>query len=693
MLAMTLAEICKTLAAAPAPVLHGIDVPHPLATETALRMLARMLGLPVAALDLPPPSLAQRFPKDRIPEVARATFGRELRRYRSWRRLVLDAQMLGCGSAVDPDPWDSLRRAARLVLGANKANCLYALGKHFPDTPPHALALEDLVAVQDRLSGMERQAFRRAVAVLTELYDHDLPRATGLLPPRFEMLPQRPRLPELLPLPDRLAGHPLAKDPTVTTAAAYGWTLAVRSGIMDSEADPVDGRALDRTAWRRLAAIDPASYGFALSAESFDIYLGHFARLLVAAGAPDPRVDRTGADWRALMAAVRATGRSANALSTLAARAKRDGVAPGALTAEWIAGQIAATPERARRNAARRGCLLLDALRDDPAIPAELLPAAPTGIARQRGGERASPRPALRAAAPKNPVEQAWIDLLADLRRHGFGADELNCLSAIRGDAIACGLRPRDIDRRWIEARRAGKPRQVAAKIAMAARLLDRVRSTPAMRRHLPRAAIGPLVNRRRSAGTLPAVMEIELRAYLDGLGAAASTRREALAAVRALAEAARRSGRTLPGNLAALLDLARTGLDWGPNRARAGDHAQVIDRLRAHLALPWTADWRALQRAVVAAGVPMRENPVAALLKEAGTRAPQELDADWARAVDRRHRAAGRADLARTFAANLGRLEALHAIPALARSGLLPSHIGPLRPVSSPDGSAAAPG
>lgn len=49
---MTLAEICKTLAASPAPVLHGIDVPHPLATETALRMLARMSDHGVARLRL-----------------------------------------------------------------------------------------------------------------------------------------------------------------------------------------------------------------------------------------------------------------------------------------------------------------------------------------------------------------------------------------------------------------------------------------------------------------------------------------------------------------------------------------------------------------------------------------------------------------------------------------------------------------
>ena len=685
---MTLSEICKTLAAAPAPVLHGIAAPHPLATETALRMLARILGLPVAALDLPPPSLALRFPKDRIPEEARATFGGELRRYRSWRRLVLDAQMLGCRAAVDPDPWDSLRRAARLVLGETTADCLYALSRHFPGTPPNALELKDLVAIQDRLEGMERQAFRRAGAVLLALHGHDLPVATGLLPPRFGPLPPRPRRPELLPLPARLAAHPAAEDPTVATAVAYGWTLAVRSGLADAQTDPVAGRALDRAAWQRLASIDPAAHGFALSAETFALYLGRFARLLVAAGAPDPRLDRPRVGWRELMAAVRATGRSADPLSLLAAPAKRAGLPPAELTAEWIAGQIAATPEGTRRNALRRACLLLDALRDDPAIPDELLPRAPTGIARQRGGKRATPR-----TARKPPAEQAWAALLADLRRLDFAEGDLRCLSAIRRDAVACGLRPRDLDRRWIEARRAGKPHRVAAKIAMATRLLDRVRITRALRQHLPRAPIGPLVDRRRSAGTLPAMMEIELAALLDGLGAAASTRREASAAARALAEAARRSGQALPGNLAALLDLARTGFDWGPNRARAGDHAQILDRLRAHGALPWTADWRALQRAIVTAGVPMRENPVAALLKEAGARAPQELDADWVRAVDRRHRAAGRADLARTFETNLGRLEALHAIPALARSGLLPPRFGPLRPRPSPGEDTAVHG
>jgi hypothetical protein len=685
---MTLAEICKTLAAVPAPVLQGIAVPHPLATETALRMLARMLGLPVAALDLPPPQLARLFPKDRIPQEARATFGRELRRYRSWRRLVLDAQMLACRAAVDPDPWDSLRRAARLVLGVNKADCLYALSRHFPDTPPNALDFGDLVVVQDRLSGPERQAFRRAVAVLAELHAHDLPVATGLLPPRFEPLPPRPRLPELLPLPDRLATQAAAKGPTIATAAAYGWTLAVRSGLAEAEADPVAGRTLDRAAWQRLAAIDPAAHGFALSAETFALYLGHYARLLVAAGAPDPRLDRPRVGWRELMAAVRATGRSADVLSTIAGPAKRDGLAPAELTAAWIAGQIAATPEGTRRNAIRRACLLLDALRDDHAIPDELLPRTSTGIARYRGSKQAPPR-----TAPKPPEQKAWATLLADLRRHGFAEDDLHCLYAIRSDAVACGLRPRDLDRRWFEARRAGKPHRVAAKISMAARLLDRARITLALRRHLPRAPIGPLADRRRSAGILPAVMEIELVAFLDELGAAASTRREALAAVRALAQAARRSGRALPANLAALLGLARAGLDWGPHRARAGDHAQVIDRLRAHGALPWTADWRALQRGTVAAGVPMRENPVAALLKEAGARAPRELDTAWARAVDRRHRAAGRADLARTFETNLGRLDALHTIPALAASGLLPTHLGPLRPGRSPGGGAAAPG
>ena len=108
----------------------------------------------------------------------------------------------------------------------------------------------------------------------------------------------------------------------------------------------------------------------------------------------------------------------------------------------------------------------------------------------------------------------------------------------------------------------------------------------------------------------------------------------------------------------------------WCANAAR---HRPVLTRLRDYRALPWTGEWRGLQVAVSSAGVKAGDNPVAALLRHAEGRAPRALDLAWTRAVDRTLRRAGRADLAKTFAANLRRLDALHDVPDLAASGLLP--------------------
>jgi hypothetical protein len=98
---------------------------------------------------------------------------------------------------------------------------------------------------------------------------------------------------------------------------------------------------------------------------------------------------------------------------------------------------------------------------------------------------------------------------------------------------------------------------------------------------------------------------------------------------------------------------------------------------------------WRTLQRAVVGAGVPMRDNPVPRLLPYVQGREPNGLDAAWAAETDRTLRSTlvhpphGRADLAITFANNVGRLDRLHDHAALADSGLLPSRIGNYRPKS----------
>src|SRR5690606_34260599 len=106
----------------------------------------------------------------------------------------------------------------------------------------------------------------------------------------------------------------------------------------------------------------------------------------------------------------------------------------------------------------------------------------------------------------------------------------------------------------------------------------------------------------------------------------------------------------------------------------------KVLRRLRQFQDLPWTSCWHRLQAEVAAAGIPMRDNPVPALLRHAGGRSPLGLDVAWAQTIDRSLRRDGRADLALTLASNIRRLDALHARAELAGSGLLPPLIGPIR-------------
>lgn len=403
------------------------------------------------------------------------------------------------------------------------------------------------------------------------------------------------------------------------------------------------------------------------------------ADFLVAGGAPDPRTATVAGTWAALLSAIRVTGRRTDVLSSIAAAAKGEGLRPPDITAAWIADRITSLSSK-QRNALRSACLLLDAVRAEGAIPAPLLPAEPTGIvqySRHPPQSRAETLPELMA----KPVEQAWIDLFAAMRRAGVSEDDLHPVYAVRSEAIGRGLTPGDVDLAWIEQCRAESDTARAARFACAARLLDRMREHPGMADQLPVSRIGGPADNRRSAAGLPAGIAAELASLLKAQGAGASTKREASIAVRALAAAlAAPSASWTATSLVQLLRADTAGLDWGRHADRASTHEKVVRRLRDFHDLPWTPGWRQLQAVIVAAKAPMRDNPIPALLRRARGRDPVELDRAWAQAVDRSLRRDGRADLALTFANDIGRLDALHARAELAPSGLLPPRFGPIR-------------
>lgn len=593
-----------------------------------------------------------------MPEEARLVLGPQMPRYHAWRRVILDAQMLATRRPVDQDPWDGLRRVARLTMGREAADGLRILERLFHAMPPSSIAETHAIAAGATLATAEAPIFRRAIRILSDLHDHDLAVATGLLPPRFAPLPPRPVCRDHLPLPARLAAAFADQPPRARDSAACCWSVAVKTGLFQRTADPTPAQFLD--SWKDLVLTDPAAHGLSQTVGAWQRRLRQLTDVLVNAGAPDPRVETVDGAWAALLAAVRETGRRATVLSSIAAPAKAEGLRPRDLTPAWIADRIAPLSGD-RLRSFRSACLLVDSVRGDGGVPTNMLPAEPTGIVRAR--QRPRSRDEVRRAPSVDPVRQAWIELFAALRRAGVSADDLNPVSAIRSEAIAHGLTPGEVDLVAVEGWRGKCGTRRADKLARGAKLLDRLRHHPALADHLPTSPIGDVKDRRRSAPELEADIGDELDSLLQAQGASDPSRRAASIAVRALADAlATCSDGGEAASLGRLLAADTTGLDWGRHASQAPTHQEVLRRLRAFRDLPWTPAWRTLQAAIVAAGVQMRDNPVPALLRRAGDREPMELDLVWARSVDRSLRRDGRADLARTFGRDLERLDALHA-------------------------------
>lgn len=107
------------------------------------------------------------------------------------------------------------------------------------------------------------------------------------------------------------------------------------------------------------------------------------------------------------------------------------------------------------------------------------------------------------------------------------------------------------------------------------------------------------------------------------------------------------------------------------------------MEGLRATMRLAGAPAWRELQRAVAAAGVAPVGKPLPALFEAAGDTfpAPRDMTREWAWSYER----GLRPDLRITFSANIDRLDALRAVPALNDSGLLPPE--PLGPMPSRGG------
>jgi hypothetical protein len=654
---------------------------NPTAAIAALDLVSHLCGLPLAALELEAPRFAQVFPRDEVPEIARPIFKGERVRYRAFRNAILDCQMLAAPGDVDGEPRHSLVRVGRLCLGKG-SNALYAvMGRLQAEVPPCAITQEIALSIDGSLEGGQRAWFRQGLGALDQLHGYDLARRSGLLPPaRIGRLPTVRDHAQLEPLPRTLLTLRSAASRRTQNAIDYLWRLAVAGGVFRRGDDPSLAEVAER--FLDIARLDPEAHALSLSDKARAKYLHEFAQSLVAAGCVDPRVSTSRVAWRRLKVAVRAAGIDPERLRGVAQPAVLADLGPQGVTPDWCQKMLAGL-DRLAANAFRTSAYLLDTLHGDARIPASLLPPEPTGLTRlmrPRGAPKPPPTP-----RPEAPSVTAWKRLFAEARAKGFDDRALGPLSTLRVRAIEASLAPRDLSVDWIVDLLNRETLGNRAAIYASTRLLDEFAGHPGLKRLVPSQRLaGEVAARRRDRPPLSDGVMAELTETMDRIGMSASGRREAAAAAKALAEV---SGDR--PNLDALLAQDLDAFDRSPFAGRAAAYRLVLERVRAFRDLPWTESWRTLQRAVVAAGVPMRDNPVPRLLPYAQGREPNDLDAAWAAETDRTLRSTlvhpphGRADLAITFANNVGRLDRLHDQADVAGSGLLPSRIGNYRPKS----------
>jgi hypothetical protein len=181
--------------------------------------------------------------------------------------------------------------------------------------------------------------------------------------------------------------------------------------------------------------------------------------------------------------------------------------------------------------------------------------------------------------------------------------------------------------------------------------------------------------------GPVPQV-EAELEDLFAFMNAAASSRRAFRVAVGILTDAMGRPDIILSD----ILQADMSAYDLGPHEPRREQHAKMIRNLRTFVDLPWTPAWRKLQKVVVAVGVTARVNPIPKVLSWNPCTDPEAVNREWAQRLDSdlrsplRNPPYGRADLAITLARHIEAFDALHDIPAITGSGLLPPRIGPIR-------------
>jgi hypothetical protein len=264
--------------------------------------------------------------------------------------------------------------------------------------------------------------------------------------------------------------------------------------------------------------------------------------------------------------------------------------------------------------------------------------------------------------APQCLRPDPWSDLMELAKTANLHRDKLHAIGAVRQKASRHGLGPREITRAWacetLDGTKAARSRD---RFRRGVECLDAMRAYGANSDMLPRADLGPLPDKRRKGNAmLPDRLEREIQDHAAFRGLSHNATRSILTAITTVFNKARKKEMfemplaEIPfGDIVDTIPSCAEELPKNWNRICA-----AARQLESEACFPWTDDWADLQRRVVAARVPVKENPVpaiAAVAQETGL-SPRQITCEWAH----KHARTLRPDLRLTWNKRMARFQEL---------------------------------
>lgn len=363
-------------------------------------------------------------------------------------------------------------------------------------------------------------------------------------------------------------------------------------------------------------------------------------------------------------------------------QARKEGLKPSDLTPQWFT-ETERRLTKSERSRFRSGAFAIDALFEIQDFPAKLLPKEPSGLQRlrQRKGE-------VRETPVANHLAAAWASFKNALLSEGFSGSDLDRIAVLENLAVYNKKAPDDIDRAFITSRLAWAKKSRKAAIREAGMVMERAAVLPQLSDYL--TSYNNTLHASDPQGTvqLPTKILADLRDLAGRIGYSESTRRALTVACNTLHRLHMENGGSPAETLGQVFDYdLELFSDASLSKNQQARYRQSFGAAKDYVSLKWTPTWISLYASVRDAGTPSASNPIPAILKYANGLEPYDLTPEWLQEVERQLRRPndlsryGRADLAKTLLANVGRFEVLRQRGVFRNVAILPAVLLPSEP------------